>query len=282
MKEFFEELGNSILVFLIEAGPKLLSAIAALVFGIVVIKIVKRIINKLLMRSKLDASLMSFVTSIINFLLYFALVMIVAKILGIPTTSFVALMTAVGLAVSLALQGSLANLANGILIISTKPFKVGDFVELAGISGTVSAISMLHTKLSTPDNKVIRVPNSKIIDSNIVNYSSNSLRRVDLEIGVAYGNDIEEVKSILMDCILAESKAMKTPEPLVRLKTQGESAIIFTVRAWCKGEDYWNLYFNLNESTYKKLGEHNIEIPFNQMDIHIKDMPNSNKDNVEA
>ena len=282
MNEFFSELGNSILAFFITTGPKLLSAIAALIFGIVVVKLIKKLMNKVLLRSKLDASLISFVSSIINFLLYFALIMLVAKMLGIPTTSFIALFSAVSLAVSLALKDSLANLANGMLIISTKPFKVGDFVEIAGISGTVTGISMLHTKLSTPDNKVIRVPNSNIIGSNITNYSANSLRRVDLNIGVAYGSDVEEVKNILMDCIKAEPTAMTAPEPMVRLKEQGASAIIFTMRAWCKGEDYWTLFFNLNESTYKALGEKGIEIPFNQMDVHIKDVPSAIENNNKS
>lgn len=272
MKEFFAQLGGTITSFLANAGLKLLAVVAALIFGITVIKIIKRVLKKVLLRSPLDTSLVSFVLSIINFLLYFVLLMILAKMLEIPTTSFIALLSAVGLAVSLAIQGSLSNLANGIIIISTKPFKVGDFVELAGISGTVKSIKMMHTKLETTDNKVISVPNSEIINSSITNYNSNALRRVDIEINVAYGSNVEEVKALLMTCITEHPLVLTTPDPLVRMKMQGDSSLVFVMRMWCKSEHYWNVYFDINERTYEELTNHNIEIPFNQLDVHIKDI----------
>ena len=141
-----------------------------------------------------------------------------------------------------------------------------------GISGTIRSIRMLHTKIETTDNKVISVPNSKIISSAIINYNANPLRRLDIDVAVAYGSDIESVKSTLMDIVIEHPYSLSTPEPLVRLKTLGESALVFTVRIWCKSENYWDLYYDVNETCYNVLNEKGITIPYNQLDVHIKDV----------
>ncbi len=272
MSEAFEQIGTAIKEFFANAGLKILSLIAVVIFGIALIKIIKLILKKILLRSPIDNSLISFTLSIVNFLMYFLLIMIVAHMMGIPTTSFIALLSPFGLAASLALQDSLGNLANGIIIISSKPFKVGDFVDVDGISGTIRSIRMLHTKIETTDNKVISVPNSKIISSAIINYNANPLRRLDIDVAVAYGSDIESVKSTLMDIVIEHPYSLSTPEPLVRLKTLGESALVFTVRIWCKSENYWDLYYDVNETCYNVLNEKGITIPYNQLDVHIKDV----------
>lgn len=283
MSEAFSQIGTAIKDFFANAGLKILSLIAVIIFGIAFIKIIKVILKKILLRSPIDNSLISFTLSIVNFLLYFLLIMIVAHMMGIPTTSFIALLSAFGLAASLALQDSLSNLANGIIIISSKPFKVGDFVEVDGISGTIKSIRMLHTKIETTDNKVISVPNSKVISSAITNYNANPLRRLDIDVSVAYGSDVEQVKAVLMNIITEHKFSLSTPEPLVRLKTLGESALVFTLRVWCKSENYWDLYYDINETCYSVLNENGISIPYNQLDVHIKnDMLPTDDTNISS
>lgn len=266
-----EEIWNYFVGFLEDGfGQYLIRAITLLFIGIVVIKIVKALLKKVLLRSPLENSLVTFFMSILTFVMYVVLFMLIASTLQIPMTSFVVITTALSLAVSLALQGSLSNMANGVVILSTKPFKEGDFVEIDGVSGTVKAIRMLNTKLLTPDNKTISIPNSTIISSKVINYSASSIRRVDMTFGVAYGVDVEEIKSIIMGVIVRQPEILHTPEPFVRLGEQAASSLNFYTRVWVASADYWTVYFNLNEQVLKAFNENKIEVPFNQLDVHIK------------
>ena len=190
-------------------------------------------------------------------------------ILGVPATSFIAVLTTCAAAVGLALQGSLSNFAGGIMILLFKPFKVGDYIEAAGESGTVSEISVVYTELLTLDNKRITIPNGTLTNSVIENYSSEDLRRVDLTFNTSYDCDLETVKSVINKVIENNPKALKNPEPFVRLSAHNDSALTYTVRIWCKNADYWDVNFDTIENVKKAFDENGITIPYNQIDVHI-------------
>ncbi len=250
-------------------GLKIIAAIAILILGIMAAKIIKAILKKILKRAKVDITLVSFVSS----LAYATIVVFVAIAalgqLGVQTASFVAIIGAAGLAIGLALQGSLANFAAGVLMIIFKPFKVGDYIEGGGKSGSVAEISIFTTILKTPDNKKIIVPNSKIISDNITNYTSEDRRRVDLVACVSYSDDIDKVKKVLEEIIAGDSRILKEPAPMIVLSEMADSSVNFAVRPWVNTADYWDVYFYLNETIKKRFDQEGISIPFPQQDVHI-------------
>jgi small conductance mechanosensitive channel len=185
------------------------------------------------------------------------------------TTSFIAVIGAAGLAVGLALQGSLANFAAGFLMIIFRPFKVGDYIEGAGIAGTVESIQMFTTQLKTPDNKTVIVPNAKITGDNIVNWSSKGTRRVDLVIGIGYGDDIDKAKQIMMDVLTKDQRVLKDPAPQVAVLELADSSVNFVVRPWVNASDYWNVYFDTTEEIKKRFDQEGVSIPFPQRDVHM-------------
>ena len=244
--------------------------VAVLVLGYIVIKIVAAIFKKVLRRSKLDNAAGGFILIVIKIFLYLAYIIALLSLIGIPTTSLIALLSAFGLAISLAMQSTLSNFANGMIIIATKPFVEGDFVEINGVSGVIDSIHIFHTKLLTTDNKQITIPNSLIVNDNLINYTTQYTRRVELPFSVAYGSDVDKVKYTIMRVLGEYDLILPDPAPFVGLKELGASSLNFVVRVWVKNTDYWTTYFDLNEKILAALIHENIEIPFNQLDVHIK------------
>ncbi|MBR5247000.1 MAG: mechanosensitive ion channel [Clostridia bacterium] len=250
-------------------GLKLLAAIVLLIIGCKAIKWLRKWIRTSERLNKIDDSLRSFMISFSSVVLYIVLFITIAVILGIPTTSFITVLASCGVAIGLALQGSLSNFAGGIMILLFKPFKVGDYIEAAGESGTVTEISVVYTELLTVDNKRIVIPNGTITNSVIENFSAEKIRRVDFTFNTSYDCDIEEVKAVIMDVLQAHPKALKEPEAFVRLSAHNESALTYTARVWCNGADYWDVNFDIIENVKKAFDEKGIKIPYNQLDVHI-------------
>ena len=264
-----EQLVSKFVEFATTSGFKLVAVIVLVIVGLKGIKWLKKWIRTSPSLDKVDSSLRSFAVSFVSVVLYAILFVTVLMILGVPATSFVAVLTTCAAAIGLALQGSLSNFAGGIMILLFKPFKVGDYVEAAGESGTVSEISVVYTELLTVDNKRITIPNGTLTNSVIKNYTSEKLRRVDLTFNASYKCDVENVKSVISKVIENDPKVLKTPEPFVRLSAHDESALTYTVRIWCKTEDYWDVNFDTIENVKKAFDENGIEIPYNQIDVHI-------------
>ena len=265
----FEKIVNYLVELATTTGLKLLGAIVLVIVGMKGIKWLRKWIRTSEKLNKVDDSLRSFMISFSSVVLYVVLFITVAVILGIPTTSFITMLASCGVAIGLALQGSLSNFAGGIMILIFKPFKVGDYIEAAGESGAVTEISVVYTELLTVDNKKITIPNGTITNSVIENYSAEKIRRVDLEFNTAYDCDIEKVKKIITEVLESHPKALKNPEIFVRLSAHNESALTYTARVWCKTEDYWDVNFDVIESVKKAFDENHIKIPYNQLDVHI-------------
>ena len=248
------------------------SALCALVFILVGFKVSSWIV-KMLKKSKgfkkLDVSVASFFASFIGIALKILVVVVAATIVGIDVTAFSAVLASAGVTVGLALQGSLSNLTGGLMILIFRPFKVGDYIDNHTDSGTVQSIGIFYTTLLTPDNKTITVPNGLLSNATVVNYSTQSTRRVDMEFTAAYTSDIDKVCKVMRTVTEANDKVLKDPAPFVSLLRQDASALVFVVRAWVKSEDYWNVYFYLGENMKKAFDTVGIEIPFNQLDVHF-------------
>ncbi len=268
-KAGFEQLINKLVEFATTTGFKLIAVIVLVIVSMKAIKWLKKWIRTSPKLDKIDSSLRSFAVSFISVVLYAILFVTVLMILGVPATSFIAVLTTCAAAIGLALQGSLSNFAGGIMILLFKPFKVGDYIEAAGESGTVSEISVVYTELLTLDNKRITIPNGTLTNSVIENYSSEELRRVDLTFNTAYDCDVNTVKNIISKVIENNPMALKNPAPFVRLSQHGDSALTYTVRIWCKNADYWDVNFDTIESVKKAFDENGISIPYNQLDVHI-------------
>ena len=245
--------------------------LAALIFlvGRLAAKVAKKSLRVALRRSKVDETLIIFVSNLAYGLLLTVVVIASLGQLGIQTTSFIAILGAAGLAVGLALQGSLANFAAGMLMIIFRPFKVGDFIEAAGTMGTVEEIEIFTTKLRSPDNKEIVIPNNLITSANITNFSAKETRRIDLVIGVSYSDDLGKVKHVLEEILAADARVLKEPPPTIGVLTLGESSIDFVVRPWVKTSDYWPTLFDLNKTIKETFDDKGISIPFPQRDIHL-------------
>lgn len=265
----WQSIYKTLLEFATSFGIKLLGAIIVLVVGIKCTSWLSKWIRRSPKLAKLDVSLRSFLASFVKIVMYIVLVITVAMILGVPATSFITILASCGVAVGLALQGSLSNFAGGLMILFFKPFKVGDYIEAAGESGTVAEISVVYTELLTVDNRRITVPNGTLTNSVIKNYSSEELRRVDLAFNVAYDSNDAKVKNIINDIIEAHPKALKDPEPFVRITAQSDNALVYTVRVWCKNADYWAVHFDVLEGVKAAFDQNGITIPFPQMDVHI-------------
>ena len=265
-----EKLTSKLIEFATTSGFKLIAVIVMIIVGLKAIKWLKKWIRTSPRLDKIDSSLRSFAVSFISVVLYAILFITTLMILGVPATSFVAVLTTCAAAIGLALQGSLSNFAGGIMILLFKPFKIGDYIEAAGEAGVVSEISVVYTELLTLDNKRITIPNGTLTNSVIENYSSEELRRVDLTFNTSYKCDDETVKSVISKVIENNPKALKKPEPFVRLSAHSDSALTYTVRIWCKNADYWDVNFDTIENVKKAFDENGIEIPYNQLDVHIE------------
>ena len=250
-------------------GLKLIAAVAILIIGRIIAKSIRKLIVKVMDKRKVDKTISSFISSLVFSGLYIFVILAALSQVGIQTTSFMAIIGAAGLAIGLALQGSLSNFAAGFLIILFRPFKMGDYVEAGGVSGSVSKISIFTTDINTVDNKKIIVPNAQIMNGTITNYTAEKTRRVDLTFGVGYEVDISKVKDILNNIINKHELILKDPESFVRLGNLGDSSIDFTVRVWSKTEDYWTVHFDLIESAKEEFDKAKISIPYPQMDVHM-------------
>ncbi|ADD69023.1 MscS Mechanosensitive ion channel [Denitrovibrio acetiphilus DSM 12809] len=251
-------------------GLNIIYALLIFIVGHYIAKIIAKVAGKALGKASVEITLSRFLTKLIYYMLLAAVVIAALNRLGIETTSVVAVFATAGLAIGLALKDSLSNLAAGVMIIIFKPFIIGNFVEAAGTSGIVDEISIFTTKLKTPDNKIIIIPNSAVLGANITNYSAQLTRRVDITIGVGYESDIKKVKDILKGIIAETTTILPDPEPVVVLSNLGESSIDFTMRSWVNTDDYWPTYFDMLEQIKMKLDDAGVNIPFPQMDIHIR------------
>jgi len=252
----------------IQYGTKILLALVTLVAGLWIIKMVMKGITKALSKSEMDTSLKGFILSLTNWGLKIFLFITVIGQLGIETTSFAAVIAAAGLAIGMALQGSLANFAGGALILLFKPFKVGDLIEAQDAIGVVKEIQIFVTKIITPDNKEVIVPNGALSNGNITNYSSTGYLRVDLTVGISYNDDIEKAKSIIMDTLMNDNKVLKTPEPTVAVGELADSSVNILVRPYATVANYWDVYFNSLQNVKVALDNAGIEIPFPQQVNH--------------
>lgn len=250
-------------------GVRIIAAIVILIVGWWVAKIIRNSLRNVLTKRQVDPLLVSFVGHLAYALLMVFVILAALGKLGVQTTSFVAVVGAVGLAIGLALQGALANFAAGVLMLIFKPFKVGDFIEGAGTMGSVEEIQIFTTKLKTPDNKSVIVPNAKLTGDNITNYSAKDMRRVDFVFGVAYGEDIEKVKTVIEDVLSKDERILTDPPVTIGLLELGDSSVNFAVRPWVKTADYWNVYFAVNEAIKKRFDAEGITIPFPQRDVHM-------------
>lgn len=260
-------IGNKLLDML----PSIGFAVFVFVLGIIFSKFILHIFKKFMKKVNVDSAAAGFLSSILKILLYVITLIIALSILNIPMTSLIAVLSAAGLAVGLALQNSLSNLAGGFIILFSKPFKSGDYVETNSASGTVESVSILYTKILTNDNKTIYIPNGSVANSQITNYSEKEKRRVDFEFGISYSDDLEQAKKIISNIASNHTLVLDTPEPpFVRLGTQAEDSLQIVVRLWTVTENYWQVKFDITELVNQAFAENNITIPFRQLDVHIQ------------
>lgn len=246
-------------------------AIVVLVVGLFLIGKLAKLVGKEVEKSKIDNTLKSFIVSLVSGLLKVLLAISVVGILGVETSSFVAVLAAGGFAIGLAFQGALSNFAGGVLLLVVRPISVGDYIDADGFSGTVEAIQILNTILRTTDNKVIYIPNGNLANTNIINYSVKETRRAEWIFGVGYDEDVDKVKDVLKDIINSHPLVLKDPEPFVKMTNHGDSSVDFKVRAWAKAGDLWDLHYDVLEIVKKRFDKEKIEMPFPQMDLHMEE-----------
>lgn len=270
---------DKLINFLETTGLNILISIVLLFLGLIIIKIVRRVSKSSLQRTSIEGATASFVVSIINLVLHLILILIVVSVLfPNASTGLIAALGTAGLAIVFALQGSLSNFANGIIIIFTKPFKEGDSVKLDSVEGSIRSIGILTTELVTFDNKKVVLSNTKVINSTIINYSARPTRRIDLNFSVEYGSDIKKVKALLDEIAANHENILDTPKPLIRMSELGESSINFIFRVWTPTGQCRNVTFDVLDQAYNAFLENGIEIPYNKMDIYVT---NKNKEDVQ-
>ncbi|NGY36418.1 mechanosensitive ion channel [Flavobacterium sp. XN-5] len=252
-----------------EYAPKLIGAIIVLFIGLWVSSLITKGVRKSLEKSNIDQSLVPFLRSITNILLKGLVAITVMGMIGIQMTSFVAIIGAAGLAVGLALSGTLQNFAGGVIILILKPFKIGDFIEAQGYTGTVKEISIFSTLLNTVDKKLIIIPNGPLSTDALTNFSAEPTRRVDWTYGIAYGDDLENFKKAINDFIAEDPRILQDPAPFIGLSELAGSSVNFAVKVWVDSPDYWAVFYDMNEKVYTRFGEYKLNIPFPQMDVYV-------------
>ena len=271
MKELWQQIKAMTWEFVSGYGKEIALALVILTVGLLVITFVKKAVKKNSTKSrKVDNSATAFITSIVALVAYVILILVIIASLGFSTSSIIAAFSSVMLAVALGLQNTLASLANGILLIFTKPFVAGDYVDIGGTSGTVKEIKLFSVKLVTPDNLTIVIPNNTVFSSTIINYSKMPLRRLDIVVPVSYDVDVNEVKKLMNDILAKDERIAHDPSPFCRLTEYGASSLNFTVRVWVHAGDYWAVRFDLLEGILEELRANKIKIPYNQIDVHVK------------
>ena len=269
VQSLWDSLGKFMHDRLFKDVPRIIIALLVLWIGLKVIKLMIKAMGRMMERRKVDASLQSFLLSIADIALKVMVVIAVMGMVGIQTTSFIAVLGAAGLAVGMALQGTLQNFAGGVIIFLLKPFKVGDYIDSAGVQGTVKNIQIFNTIVETPDKKIVIAPNTDLATKTLVNYSRSENRRVDVKVGIAYGESVDNARAVLLELAKSYSLVIEEPAPAVVVTALADSAVSLELRVWVKNANYWDAFFYLNQAVYDKLNEKGIQIPFNQMDVHI-------------
>lgn len=264
-----EDFMNKITEMVWHYGPKLIYAIVILLVGLWVAKFITKQFGKTLVKRDVDPSLRPFLLGLLGALLKAMVLITVISTLGIEMTSFVAILGAMGLAVGMALSGTLQNFAGGVMILIFKPFKVGDFIEAQGHSGVVKEIQIFNTIMNTPDNKVIIIPNAPLSNGSMINYSREKTRRVDMVFGVGYDDDLNKTRATLERLIAADSRILKDPAHFIGISTLADSSVNFTVRMWVNAPDYWGVFFDMNENVKNEFDKEQISIPYPQTDVHL-------------
>ena len=277
MKEFilkmwsWDDIVTKYLPQLFWFGLKVIGCIVIYAVGRRLIKTLQKVMDKIMKHRELDPSFASFIRSLINIILMVLLIYIIINILGITTTSFLALFASIGVALGMALSGTLQNFAGGVMILLFRPYKVGDYIEAQGQGGTVKEIQIFNTVIITVDNRTIYIPNGGLSTNVIINYSHQNTRRAEWVFAVAYGTDFKHAKHIIEDILKADSRILSNPNPNIVIKTLNDSSVDIQVRAWMNRPDYWDVYYAINEQVYATFNLHGIDIPFPQMTVHLAD-----------
>jgi len=254
---------------LMSYGPRLVLAIVVLIVGLWAVRAISRLVERVLMKHEYDLSLQKFLARLVSVSLKAMLFISVISMVGVKTTSFVAVLGAAGLALGFALQGSLSNFAGGVMILLFKPFEIGDVIESQGFTGKVEEIRIFNTIIKTFDNKTIIIPNGAVSSGSITNYTTESTRRVDMTFGVGYDDDIAKVKEVLRRVVEGDERVLKDPSPMIVVSEHGASSVNFHVRPWCRTEDYWGVYFDMHEKIKVAFDQEGISIPYPQTDVHL-------------
>ena len=265
-----EGIQSQIIEMAVTYAPKILLAILTLIIGFQIIGWIRKRMDRWMITIKMEPSLQKFLNSLVSVGLKVLVLFSVAAMLGIKTTAFLAIFSALAFAIGLALQGNLAHFASGVMILLFKPYKAGDLVTLSGHTGVVEEIQVFTTVIITPDNKTVIIPNGTVTSNPIVNISGRGKIRVDMTFGVSYGSDIDKTRSVVQSVLDNYPLILKDPAPDIFVGELADSAVNFVVRPWCKSEHYWDVYFHVHENIKKQLDKHNIEIPFPQMDVHLE------------
>ncbi len=263
------ELMEQIMPILTTYGLRLLMGIIVLIIGLWIVGRITNGLKKLMESREVDPSLRGFLKSMAGIILKILVIISVLSMLGIQMTSFIAILAAAGLAIGMALSGTLQNFAGGVMILLFKPYRAGDFIEAQGYMGTVAEIQIFNTILNTPDNKVIIIPNGGLATGSLTNFSKKETRRVDWTFGIGYGDSYQKAKQVIMKLIESDERILKDPEPFIALKELNDSSVDVVVRAWVKATDYWGVYFDMNEKIYETFAKEGLNIPFPQMDVHL-------------
>ena len=269
VSERLEGVLKSLIEHSAELGFAIIKAVIVFVVGRMIINLLNKLVKNILIKRNFDPSVKSFVSSLVNVTLTILLIISIVGALGVQTTSFAALLASAGVAVGMALSGNLSNFAGGLIVLLFKPYKVGDFIDYQGQSGTVREIQMFHTILKTTDNKVIYIPNGSLSSGVIVNYSNQQTRRIDWVFGVDYGTDYDHVKQVLETILAKETRILEEPDkPFIALTALADSSVNILVRVWVKSEDYWSVYFDMNKTVYEVFNKEGINFPFPQLTVH--------------
>lgn len=263
-------IGQEALNILKTVGINILQCLGVFILGYIVIKLVIKVLRKIFSKTRMPSVTAKFLLTIIKFSLYLLLLIAICQIIGIPITGFVAVISAAGLALSLAMQDSLSNLANGVVIISTRPFNEGDYIKIDDVEGTVKEIKMLHTIIDTSDNKTISIPNSIVVGSELINYSHNKTRKVTFSFSVDYATDVEKAKQIIKNVMTSCNKVLLDPAPFSALDKLDESCITIAANCWCYSNDYWDVYYYVMENVFNEFKRENVAMPYNQLEVRLR------------
>lgn len=265
----FEDALEFVTKGLLDFGWDILIAVAIYIVGRWIVRYLDRLLERIFIRREMEVSLAKFIRSFVRTALYVIIIITIVRKLGIDTSSFVALLASTGVAIGMALSGTLQNFAGGIMILLLRPFRIGDYVQTQGVEGSIKEIKLFNTVINTVDNKLITLPNGPIVNNIINNFSAENRRRVDLSVSISYGDDYDVARQALLDMIAADERIEKDPAPFVAIGSLGENAVKITIRVWAKSSDYWGIYHDLNEKIYKELPTKGIHFPFPQIQVHV-------------